>query len=46
MGPCGNWLCDQDKKEEIFRPIPYLRDLVGTDPDFRDIFGYILKENL
>ena len=49
MGPCGNWLCDQDKKEELSKPIPYLRDFVDLadfDPDFHVIFGYILKENL
>ena len=29
MGPCGKWLCDQDKKEELTKPIPYLRELVN-----------------
>ena len=28
MGPCGNLHCDQDKKEELSKPIPYVRDLV------------------
>ena len=46
LGPSGNWLRDQDKKRKLTKPIPYLRDLVDFgrfDPNFRDIFGYILR---